>query len=61
MTTPSEDDEVLAQMEVAEGWTTIHRCPPGESGLMPCCGKTPFEVPRSDRMTLDGAKVTCQR
>lgn len=38
---------------------TIHRCPIGESGFMPCCSRTPFEVSRWDRMTLDDALVTC--
>ena len=28
---------------------------------MPCCGLTPFEVPRTDRMTLDPALVTCRQ
>jgi hypothetical protein len=38
----------------------IHQCPQdGDGGLMPCCGLTPFEVPRTDRMTLDPALVTC--
>ncbi len=27
---------------------------------MPCCGLTPFEVPRTDRMTLDPKLVTCK-
>lgn len=38
---------------------TVHLCPPGDSGLMPCCNRTPFEVPRTDRMTLDRSLVTC--
>jgi hypothetical protein len=38
-----------------------HQCPPDSGGLMPCCGLTPFEVPRTDRMTLDPALVTCGR
>lgn len=37
----------------------VHMCPPGDSGNMPCCGRTPFEVPRSDRMTVDSRLVTC--
>lgn len=38
---------------------TVHACPPDGSGLMPCCGRTPFEaVP--DRMTTDPRSVTCQ-
>lgn len=36
-----------------------HRCPPDGSGVMPCCGRTPFEVPHSDRMTLNPDEVTC--
>lgn len=36
-----------------------HRCPPDGEWEMPCCGLTPFEAPRTDRMTLDPAFVTC--
>lgn len=37
-----------------------HACPPKGSGIMPCCGQTPFEVLRpSDRMTTDPKLVTC--
>jgi hypothetical protein len=53
---------------VAEGYvntnapeTVVHACPPSDDGLTPCCGKTPFEFPATDRMTLDMALVTCQR
>lgn len=39
----------------------VHACPPdGGGGLMPCCGRTPFEVPRTDRMTVQGELVTCK-
>lgn len=39
---------------------TTHRVPPdGGSGLTPCCGKTPFELPRTDRIASDPARVTC--
>jgi hypothetical protein len=37
-----------------------HRCPPEGSGIMPCCGRTPFQA-MDDRMTLDDALVTCGR
>lgn len=37
----------------------VHACPPGDSGTMPCCGRTPFEVPEWHRMTVDPALVTC--
>lgn len=35
-----------------------HQCPP-EGGVMPCCGLTPFEVSRTDRITEDPTLVTC--
>lgn len=41
-----------------EGGVT-HRCPPDGEGVMPCCGRTPLEVSRSDRMTRDDGLVTC--
>lgn len=44
-------DELLAER------TVTHRCP--QAGVMSCCGRTPFELPRWHRMTLDDALVTC--
>jgi hypothetical protein len=38
----------------------VHLCPPDGSTLMPCCNRSPFEVSRSDRMTLDRPSVTCR-
>ena len=38
---------------------TMHRCPPRGATVMPCCGLTPFEVPRTDRMTVIYRLVTC--
>jgi hypothetical protein len=39
---------------------TTHQCPSDNGGgVMPCCGLSPFEVPRTDRITLDPALVTC--
>jgi hypothetical protein len=40
--------------------TVVHQCPPVGSGIMPCCGKTPFEV-AGDGITLDPDEVTCIR
>ena len=37
----------------------VHGCPPDGSGLTPCCGQTPFELPRTDRMATDPGFVTC--
>lgn len=36
-----------------------HACPPGAEIFMPCCGLTPFDVSRWDRITLDPELVTC--
>ncbi len=36
-----------------------HTCPAWGASTMPCCGKTPFEVPRTDRMTTVASRVTC--
>jgi hypothetical protein len=35
-----------------------HACP-SEGGLTPCCGKTPFELPGTDRITEDPERATC--
>lgn len=44
---------------VCMGDEVIHACPPDGSGLTPCCGRTPFELPRTDRMSTSPALVTC--
>lgn len=36
----------------------VHACPPLGSGVMPCCGLSPFEVNPLERMTIEGI-VTC--
>jgi hypothetical protein len=38
---------------------TVHAGPPDGSAVTPCCGRSPFELPRSDRMTYELALVTC--
>lgn len=38
---------------------TTHACPTEGSGITPCCSKTPFELPSTDRMTLHTYLVTC--
>lgn len=42
-----------------ERHSVIHACPPEGSGVMPCCGCTPFEVPLTHRLTLEPDNVTC--
>lgn len=41
--------------------STVHRCPPHGESLTPCCGRTPFELPRTERITVDDLLVTCGR
>ncbi|MFF7946981.1 hypothetical protein [Streptomyces griseorubiginosus] len=36
----------------------VHGCPPDGSGLTPCCGRTPFELPLGDRISSE-APTTC--
>lgn len=46
---------------IEETHEVTHRCPPDGSGIMPCCGRTGFEVPPSDRITVHPTLVTCGR
>lgn len=36
----------------------VHAVPPTDSGLTPCCGRTPIELPLTDRITSEET-VTC--
>jgi hypothetical protein len=38
----------------------VHACPEGTGGVTGCCGRTPFELDRMSRMTVDPALVTCR-
>ncbi|MFE2045710.1 hypothetical protein ACFXAZ_33305 [Streptomyces sp. NPDC059477] len=44
----------------AEKREVVHGCPPAGSVLTPCCARTPFELPRTDRLSTELALVTCQ-
>jgi hypothetical protein len=58
---PTGEQLAQAQREADPG-SVVHACPrPADDGIMPCCGRTPFEVVLTDRMTLDPALVTCER
>lgn len=46
--------EALAQIEV------VHQCPPNGESVTPCCGVTPFELPRNHRIACDASLVTCK-
>jgi hypothetical protein len=37
----------------------IHHCPPDGRRATLCCDQTPFDLPRTDRLTLDAALVNC--
>jgi hypothetical protein len=54
-------DEALSHELDPDGVLTamVHACPPEGSSDMPCCGRTPFEVPAYDRITADEDLVTC--
>jgi hypothetical protein len=34
-------------------------CPVPGQPVVPCCGKTPFELEKGARLTLDPDRVTC--
>lgn len=53
-----DDDDDEYSWDDADG--PMHMCPPDGAVTMPCCGRTPFEVPRSDRMTIYSEDVTCK-
>jgi hypothetical protein len=46
---------VIANVDVS----LVHMTPPQGSSVMPCCGRTPYEVPHTDRMNEDPARATC--
>lgn len=39
----------------------VHLCPDHGKAVTPCCGALPFELPRTDRITLNPDDVTCGR
>lgn len=55
-------DEHPADLPVATDSTTadvVHLAPGEGSGVLGCCGRTPFEVPRGDRITTIAEESTC--
>lgn len=53
---------VLRELLAGPDWEqreTVHACPPDGCGLTPCCERTPFELPSTDRMSSDPTAVTC--
>jgi hypothetical protein len=59
--TDGEDATPAIQATIDEAHREIiHRCPIGDSNIMPCCNRTPWEIPMTDRMTVDPKLVTCR-
>lgn len=48
----------LAAMNGAE--ETVHACPFEGERATPCCDRTPFDLPRTDRITINHSLVTCK-
>ncbi|MET8080060.1 hypothetical protein [Streptomyces sp. NPDC005303] len=53
------DAPAAVQAQPGETQETVHGCPPDGSGLTPCCGRTPFELPLTDRISSE-EPVTCK-
>ncbi|MGW2223850.1 DUF6085 family protein [Streptomyces formicae] len=53
-------DNPATIIDTAERASVVHGCPPDGSGLTPCCGRTPFELPASDQMAIASSRITCR-
>ncbi|MGN7139049.1 hypothetical protein [Streptomyces pseudogriseolus] len=53
-----EQQPAAARQEATAPAEVVHGCPPVGSGLTPCCGRTPSELPRTDRISSE-APITC--
>ena len=51
----------IVRMSEQERIEVTHKCPAEGESFTPCCGRNPFELPRTDRMTIDDKLVTCRR
>lgn len=40
-------------------YVSVTHMSPGDDVVTPCCGKTPYELSRTERVTEDPEKVTC--
>lgn len=48
-------------MNLDDAGPVTHLVPPdGMGGVTPCCGRTPFELPRMDRMTATASRSDCR-
>lgn len=53
------DDAGLLPGAGQESPDVVHACPGPGSGITPCCGRTPFKLPREERITTVTDDVTC--
>ena len=52
--------KLMARWRTARELSEVtHQCPPDGDIFMPCCGFTPFDVPRTGRITENPALATC--
>ena len=56
----AQHEQVLRLTAERDAVSVVHACPPKGSGVMPCCGATPFEK-QGERLTTNPALVTCDR
>lgn len=56
----AQHDLVLRLTAERDEARVVHACPPKGSGVMPCCGATPFEK-QGERLTTNPVLVTCDR
>jgi hypothetical protein len=54
------DDFAAAESNRDLADEVVHMAPSVNKAVTPCCGRTPFELRATDRMTLDQSSVTCR-
>lgn len=47
-------------MTAEEASPTTHACPPDGTGVTPCCGRTPLELPADEAISTASVNVTCK-
>lgn len=55
-----EDFNALNRVIMGDRVGITHACPPGMTGIMPCCGRGPMDVPLTERIVTDQNAVTCR-
>lgn len=55
----AKDLDVRVRLAVEVDHSTVHQCPHEGEAVTPCCGRTPFELLQTDRLSVDVRQVTC--